>query len=122
MAKEGLDDPQVGSVVKEVAGKGMPEHMGANLRRLQPCLGRDELQLACKMLTGQVTAFAKRRKEQIGRATCRERGTGDWSSDVCSSDLASLKYRHGQGGSGRPAGRLRCEGGGWQRHAGAHGG
>src|SRR5690348_16452751 len=48
---------------------------------------------------------------EIGRASCRERGwTGDWSSDVCSSDLAStsgnvspVRYRPSLSGAGGPA-------------------
>src|SRR5690348_3765093 len=30
---------------------------------------------------------------EIGRASCRERGTGDWSSDVCSSDLLAERLK-----------------------------
>ncbi len=66
MAEQGLHHAEVGAVLQEMAGKGVAQHVGADLGGLEP-RGRGELlQFAGEMLAGQMAALAERGEQPFG--------------------------------------------------------
>ena len=66
VAEQRLYHTKVGTVMQEVAGEGVAQHVRAHLRRLEACRGGERFQLAGKMLPAQVSAFAERWKQPFG--------------------------------------------------------
>ena len=71
VAEQGLHDAQIRAVVQQVAGKGMAQHVRRHQPRRQAGGGRELLEVAGKMLPGQMAAFAERGKQPF-----RGRGVG----------------------------------------------
>ena len=69
MAEQGLHDAQVRAVVQEVAGKGMTQHVRADLLAAQFCAGRERFKLTCKVLPGEVAAVADASPPRAVRST-----------------------------------------------------
>src|SRR5580658_9796177 len=63
VTEERLYDAQVRAVVQEVTGESMPQHMGAQLRGAQPGGGRKRLELAGKMLAGDMAGLTEGREQ-----------------------------------------------------------
>ena len=63
VAEQRLHDAQVGAVVQEMAGEGVTQHMRRDQPRRQAGGRRQFLQVARKMLPGQMSALAERGKQ-----------------------------------------------------------
>ena len=59
MAEQRLHDAQVGAVVQQMARKRMSQHMRRDQPRRQPGRRRQFLQVAGKMLPGQMATLAE---------------------------------------------------------------
>src|SRR5436189_6361038 len=69
LTKQRLNNTQISSIMQQMTGEGMPQHVRADQPRRQPRSRREFLQVAREMLSSQVSAFPER-GEQPFRTRC----------------------------------------------------
>ena len=62
MAEQRLHHAQIRAIVQKVAGEGVAQHVRAQLRRPQSGGGGERLEIAGKMLAGEMPGIAERRE------------------------------------------------------------
>src|SRR5437016_4504812 len=90
MAEHLLHASQIGSMIEEMAGEGVAQHMRRQAGRVEPGSERQRLEQLAAALAGQMTGLAMRREQPARRLIARWTATRQKDGAACQIGRESL--------------------------------